>query len=387
MTTTEDVWADMDSRTAPIPRDRYGRPLIPPATGGKPKAYTRVTTLAETLDDRYNLEKWKQRQVAVGLMLRPDLLALVAAQQNDKGQLDHTCDEAIAAAKGGAAGNTGTALHALTERLDKGEDLGHIPEVLRADLDAYRACIDRHGIEVVEVEQFVVCEALEAAGTLDRLGRVRDRLCVFDIKTGAGAVDYGLPSISVQLAIYAHAETSWSTTDGHVGRKFVISKDRVDPTRSYVVPAHETFVGSKNTDNDQLVEVDKSRAYVIHLLPGSGRCELVEVDIVSGWQAAQTAKWVREWRKRSDLGRSVTDAADTLGFRREWVAQRVRALPQGAVDMLARMVADHGNLPRVSVSADAHLDDWVELLDLVEAEHEVPFGTRDPSKPAKRGKK
>jgi hypothetical protein len=303
------------------------------------------------LDDRYNLEKWKQRQVAVGLMLRRDLLNLVAAQKDDKQALDKTCDEAIAAAAGGAAANTGTALHSLTEQLHKGADHTLIPEHLRGDIAAYQACLDRHSIEVVEVEQFVVCEALEVAGTLDRLMKVNGHLAIGDVKTGAGAVDYGLTGIAIQLACYANAETSWTPTGGHVDRP----------------------------------HVDRARAYVLHLIPGSGHCELVEVDIVAGWKAAHMARNVRAWRKRKDLGRSVTAAADVVDFRREWVAQRVRALPQGAVDVLVRMVADHGALPRVSVSSDAHLDDWADLLDVVEAEFDQPFGgAKDPSKPNNR---
>jgi len=343
--TTADLWDALDHADK-IPRDRYGRPIIPPASGGKPKPYTRVTTLAETLDDRYNLEKWKQRQVAVGLMLRRDLLNLVAAQKDDKQALDKTCDEAISAASGGAAANTGTALHALTEQLHKGADHTLIPEHLRDDIAAYQACLERHSITVVEVEQFVVCEALEVAGTLDRVMRVNGQLCIGDLKTGAGAVDYGLAGIAIQLACYAHAETSWSPAEGHKERPFI----------------------------------NGSRAYVLHLIPGSGHCELVEVDIVVGYEAAQRARWVREYRKRKDLGRSVTSAADTLDFRREWIAQRVRALPDNAVETLARMIVD-AELPRVSMSTDAHLDDWATLLDVIEAEYQVPFGPFDPTKP------
>ena len=77
--TDQDVWDGISDVVDKIPRDRYGRPIIPPAAGGKPKPYTRVTTLAETLDDRWTLERWKQRQVAIGLMLRRDLLNKVAA--------------------------------------------------------------------------------------------------------------------------------------------------------------------------------------------------------------------------------------------------------------------------------------------------------------------
>src|SRR5690606_2671448 len=42
-------------------RDRYGRYLIPDPATGKERAWMRATTLADTLDDRYNLELWKLR--------------------------------------------------------------------------------------------------------------------------------------------------------------------------------------------------------------------------------------------------------------------------------------------------------------------------------------
>ena len=342
-----DVWDAVNVVDGKIPRDRYGRPMVPPVKGGKPRPLTRVTTLAETLDDRYNLEKWKVRQAAIGLMLRPDLLALVAAQQNDKQLLDRTCDDAIDAAKGGAAGNTGTALHGLLQRHLNQEPLDHIPAELRADIDAAMDCLTRHGFKVLHVEQFVVCEQLEAAGTPDLILTQGDRVVIGDWKTGAGAIDYGLPSISIQEAIYTRAETMWSPTTGHVPMPLV----------------------------------DQTRAYVFHLPAGSGHCECVEVDVAAGWEAAKTARWVRAWRQRKDLGRSVTDAADNLTFERELIATRVRALPQGAVDFLARKVADHGGLPRVSQSAAAHLDVWADLLVEVEAEFEMPF---EPKKRAKK---
>ena len=191
--TATDVWDAVNVVDGKIPRDRYGRPMVPPVKGGKPRPLTRVTTLAETLDDRYALEKWKVRQAAIGLMLRPDLLALVAAQQNDKQLLDRTCDDAIDAAKGGAAGNTGTALHGLLQRHLNQEPLDHIPAELRADIDAAMDCLTRHGFKVLHVEQFVVCEQLEAAGTPDLILTQGDRVVIGDWKTGAGAVEWGSP--------------------------------------------------------------------------------------------------------------------------------------------------------------------------------------------------
>ena len=66
--------------TQPVERDRWGRPKIK-APDGKLKPYTRATTVAGTLDDRHNLEKWLQRQAVIGLAKRPDLYAL--ATQSD----------------------------------------------------------------------------------------------------------------------------------------------------------------------------------------------------------------------------------------------------------------------------------------------------------------
>ena len=70
---------ELEALTAAEPkRDRYGRPMVTPRNGGKPKPFTRPTTIADTLDDRHNLELWMQRQVLKGSIARPDLHALAA---------------------------------------------------------------------------------------------------------------------------------------------------------------------------------------------------------------------------------------------------------------------------------------------------------------------
>jgi hypothetical protein len=89
-------------------RDRWGRPLITPAGGGKPVAYTRATTLAKTLEDEASLANWKMRQVAVGLARRPDLVAL-ASTTDDKRRLDDITQQALDAAASSARANVGLA--------------------------------------------------------------------------------------------------------------------------------------------------------------------------------------------------------------------------------------------------------------------------------------
>ena len=102
-------------------RDRWGRPLIPPADGGKSIPYTRVSTLAKELDNKEGLMLWKQRMVALGIGKRPDLAEMAAVTApDDKGKLSEIVKAAMAAAESDKAANTGTVLHALTEQFDKG---------------------------------------------------------------------------------------------------------------------------------------------------------------------------------------------------------------------------------------------------------------------------
>src|SRR5215831_14489249 len=101
----------------PIPpairRDRWLRPLVVPPGGGKPVPYTRCTTYVSALEDTYNLSRWQQRMVAIGLAERQDLLLAVAAHRDDKAHLNELCEKALEAAKGSAPATTGTALHKL----------------------------------------------------------------------------------------------------------------------------------------------------------------------------------------------------------------------------------------------------------------------------------
>lgn len=254
----------------PIARDRWGRPLIQPPDGGKPIPYTRVTTVAKTLEDEGGLAKWKMRMTALGLVARPDLHALVATANGDKGTLDRLCDEALEAAGGSVRANLGTALHAATEHLDRGGDPGEMIDALRPDLDAYSAATAGLGIDPAHVERFVVLDdEWQVAGTFDRLVTLPDgRLVVADIKTGTD-LRYSWRSIAVQLALYSRG--------------------------TYYDDGARTH----------MPEVDPGVGLVIHLPAGEGRCDLWEVDLVQGWEAAERSMWTRRWRK-ADVARKLS---------------------------------------------------------------------------------
>lgn len=247
----------------PIPRDRWGRPLVVPPDGGKPVGYTRATTFAGTVEDTYNLGRWQMRMVATGLALRPDLLMAAFAAIGDKRALNEICQQAIDAAEGRKAANVGTAIHSLTEKVDRGEELGPVPEEFLADLRAYWKATKR--LEVARIENFVVVDSMKVGGTFDRLVKFEGEHFIADVKTGS--LDWAALKIAIQLALYSRG----------------------------VLYDHAT------KERTPLPEVNQERGIVIHLPAGTGTCELKWIDLAAGWEAAQLAKNVRGFRARKDL--------------------------------------------------------------------------------------
>lgn len=272
MTTTE-------TQPVEIPRDRWARPLIQPPGGGQPEPYTRASTLAKSIDDMNNLMAWKQRVTAVGLARRPDLLTgvsgLLASGGNPvsdwpaKKDLNRLCKDAAEAGGATTAATTGTGWHAFTEALDRGTPMGDllVDDATRARLEQYvRATA---GLEVIEVEMFVVNDRVQSAGTFDRLLRLPDgRVAVADLKTGSDG-DYPLGA-TIQMAIYAQGL-------------------RYDPATGQRTELHP--------------DLDLSTGLLIHLPQKGKGCRVIPVDLTRGWQAAQVAAQVRQIRswKANDL--------------------------------------------------------------------------------------
>jgi hypothetical protein len=241
-----------------VPRDHMQRPLVIPPDGGDPVPYTRASSF-DVLEDTYNLHRWDKRMVAKGFSLRPDLLlAVTATDVSEKKKLDGLCDEAKEAAKASAAATTGTALHKLTEYVDLGQELPVLPADSKADLDAYAQTMRQVTVEAIE--QFVVCDELKAAGTFDRIVSWQGQRFVADIKTGS--IKYGVGKIAQQLAIYSRGL------------------------------AYDPRTGDRTS-----LEVDQRNALIIHLPAGTGTCELVWLDIATGWELAQLSAQVRAARR------------------------------------------------------------------------------------------
>lgn len=265
---------------ADVQRDRWNRPLIIPPGGGKPVAYTRCTTFVDVLEDKYNLQKWMQRMVAVGLGTRPDLhlsaSSLASDPDGNKRQLDDLCESAIEAAKGSAKATIGSALHAFIERINLGQEPGPIPAEYQRHINNYIATV-RGVLTPVHVERFTVQDDLQIGGTPDLVAEITGETGRFivDLKTGPSTLKYGALKVAMQLGVYAHSQLY----DTGNGRRTPIDDIRHD------------------------------RGLVVALDSETGDCELHWVDIAAGWEAVQVATQVREWRKRKNLLTAFTAAA------------------------------------------------------------------------------
>lgn len=250
-------------------------------------AWTRATTIANTLEDRYGLENWAKRNVVLGIAARPDLYALAASvKPEDKKQLNEIVKDAEEAAKSRSGANLGSALHRITARIDTGEELD-VPAAWRPDVDAYCQTLADNSIKILPeyVERVVVASKARIAGTFDRLISYEGTTYVADLKTGVNAIANGVTDIAVQLAIYANADHLW------IGDAETVPRDNFGRYKlPEPVEAPDQF--------EPMPEVDKERAVIIHLPVEQGECHLYWVDIAAGVEGVKTALWVRDWRKR-----------------------------------------------------------------------------------------
>jgi len=298
-------------------RDRWGRYLVVPPGGGKPLGYTRVTTIAKTLDDGSGLLDWKATASVVGTMRRQGIRASWEQLINEhpdpwygspesKKRCKELVKEAAEAGGSGDRAQLGTALHAMVETLNKGGTPLVSQDSTQRDLDAYTAAITAAGIHIDPnyCERTVVLDELQVAGTADMLVvKVPDvGTVVGDLKTGA-SLDFGWNAIAVQLAAYASADA--------------------------------VYAQGETPDDDQrlaMPDVRNDVGLVIHLPAGEARCTLWLVDLAAGRQALEQSMWVRQWRKRKDLakpyvGAPVAPAAPSVVVEDDFDAPKVTPLP------------------------------------------------------------
>jgi hypothetical protein len=357
--------------TEEAPKDRWGRYLVQQPEG-KARGYTRVTTIAKTLDDTASLADWKVRMAITGLVQRPDLLAQASTAIDDRTRLNKIANDCVEASGGYSRANLGTALHSITEQIDLGLKPAILPG-LQADIDAYVAGIAAYGIKMHDefIEVLLINDELEYAGTADRIVTLMDgRLVIFDLKTGTD-LSYSYGNIAVQLAMYANADWMYNWKTG---------------------------------ERTPMPDLDKTVGIICHLPAGDATVAFHEVNLVAGWEAAKQSFTTREWRKRKDLFKpytfsdkprtvtppkavptKVVETPKSLTARAGWMKARIQALTVPAQKML--VLSWPQGVPHFDQCTNEHFDALIRVIELVEAEHSIPFFEVDPTKPKPKRRK
>ncbi len=252
-----------------MPMDRWDRYLLPDADGTT-RGWTRATTFADSLANPYALNQWQQRQVALGLGRRPDLLALAStiSGPEDKQALKEIVEQAHEAAGTHAQANLGTAVHRARQNLIK---YGTTPPAeLAGDVDAMNSIVAKYGYQPVPelVERVCVIPEYHVAGRWDEVWRCPDgKLRIGDTKTGK-VEPYNHLKFCVQVAVYAHASAMWN-----------------EETKQY----------------EPMPPIERDYAMILHNRPGSRSPELLRVNISLGWALARLCQEARDARKLDGL--------------------------------------------------------------------------------------
>lgn len=312
--------------------------------GGEFRRVSKLVKYCET--DTYNLDQWMKRQVAEGLAIRDDLVLAVKAMgrphpvegwsDSDKDKLNSIARDAMNAAKQADGARSGTAMHDLTERLDRGEDVENVVKGLPAGpamtLRAYEFLRKANGWRNVAIERTVVCDELECAGSFDRVDEVpgltallgpwvcqhghnhlEESQVVTDVKTEKAPWLNGL-HIGPQLAIYSRAKRMWESLPGRVPLFYRDGKPKL-------LADGETQATAQNGRYVPTPCVRQDVGIVIHVLGGDAVPYFI--NLVEGWEAAQAAyaQLLREQRSKRKLGAAGCWFVPVPNVKRPAVAQ------------------------------------------------------------------
>ena len=342
-----------------VERDRWGRPLIPNLNGGPSTGYTRVTTISEVQADRFNLEKWLQRQTVFGLALNPSLLTFAQRATDNKTKankdlLNGIVEDAHKSAKSSQRAEEGTSLHDILYRLQSGEEVD-VPARWQRQVSEWRRVTADWTF--INLEQMVISDTHSYAGTPDAIAivpAVGPDPIIVDYKTGS-SIDLGFREMATQLAMYANAE--WLYEHGDVlGRQ-------------------------------PMTVLDKTVGLIVHLdAEGGGALRQHKLDLVEGWKSALRSLEIREWRKvkMSVLTEVVEDGEPVEQWLRRRI-MRISAIPEAIEYLVSAMAPEYGNL-KTGLNM-AHENSIIEALDKLEDAFQMPFPERHPTRPKGQRKK
>ena len=320
-----------------------------------------LSGLGKAIDNTFNLEQWRGRQIAIGVASDQLIAEEVLAHHDDKQQLNAVVERALQKAKADEGARKGTVKHRISERIDLDEDVLLSPEMQRFAAN-YRAALADYGLTALPdyVERAVVWPDDCWAGRYDRIYRIAEpcatcggTMRIGDLKSGESAVSFP-HSIAVQLTGYAYAPLT--------------------AVLRYAGPSRwtaETF----EPHPDGLC---RCVGLIVHA-PSDETVTVHEIDLVP--DALDLCRKVRAWQKVKGLTRpaATVDASPRTPADpavRADIERRVAVLRQHpkALAMLAlRWPTD---VPTLKASADhdaSQLEQIATIVGEVEAEFRIPF--------------
>ncbi len=261
------------------------------------REWRRVSTLIKKVDTNTNaLDAWKKRQVLLGAARRDDIIlgvkALGAADpvlgwnEPTKKKLNAWAEDCMTAAGSSAGATEGTAMHDLTERVDRGEPIDQVaaglPGPAAASLRAYAKLRELNGWRSVEIERTVVCDELEVAGSFDRI----DFVPTLTGLLGPGICQYGHAHPDLPVIVDVKTEKDPLLNGLHIGPQLAT----YSRARRMWIPSRSVRLGSGDPSGPGYVDapcVRQDVAIVVHVR--DGKAIPYFVDLTAGWEAAQAA--------------------------------------------------------------------------------------------------
>ena len=253
--------------------------------------YSRPSSWGKDLDEQSALTFWRIDRAMEGVALDPSIAAMVAANLGRKEGRVELRERAIQRGRGDEAADIGTALHAMTHRVEQADGFV-VPALYAPDIAAYLATLDEAGLDSSYIEVHVCSDEWRAAGTVDRIYTATRELelpgggvveagqsVIGDLKTGK-LKDYSIPGYTIQLAIYCDSVFYDVNTD----------------VRSPLPDGLRTDWG-----------------LIVSMPAGTGTCRLLWCNLETGRIGASIVEQVRGWRRRNDFVVDFKMPVDDVG--------------------------------------------------------------------------
>ena len=170
---------------------------VDPVSGAKVPS---VTSIVGCLPKRA-LQFWRGKMVAECAVEDFGVVADFVSKGNPSAAIDHL--KRAPDRSSGKAAQTGTDVHNLCERINRGEDIGRVHPDLQGFIDHFRQFIVDFEPGFLEIEATCWSDTHAYAGTLDFIAMIDDEAVICDIKTGKSGA---WPDVALQLSAYANAD-------------------------------------------------------------------------------------------------------------------------------------------------------------------------------------